>query len=104
MYDKWFIWHFFQSPRVSCYPGCSVEFIHAYACIPLLHQSPDGEPKAVGNGEVVLVDDARVDAGVRRGPLVGREPRHDPRGDGDEDVGEEDVEPDFEGEGVHEGK
>ena len=65
--------------------------------VPLLHKSADGEPEAVGNREVVLVDDPRVDARVRRGPLVRRESRDDPDGDGDEDVGEQDVEPDLHG-------
>ena len=78
---------------------------YAHAHVPLLHESPDGEPKTVLYSEIVFVDDARVwVAGVRRGPLVGREPRDDPGRDGDEDVGEQDVEPDLEGERVHEGK
>ena len=83
-------------------------FIHTAhvltADVPLLHKSPDGEPKAVGNGEVVLVDDASVDTGVRRGPLVGGEARHNPRRDGDQDVGEQNVEPDVEGQRIHEGE
>ena len=79
---------------------------------PLLHERADGEPEAVGDGEVVLVDDGAARsavsavgaAGVRRRPLVRREARHDPRRHRDEHVGEHDVEPDLQRQRVHEGK
>jgi hypothetical protein len=74
------------------------------ASLPLLHERPDSEPEAVWHGEVVLVDDARVHARVRMGPLVRGEPRHDPDRDGHQNIGKQDVEPDLEGKGVHKGK
>ena len=79
-------------------PRCS----HAY--LPLLHESPDGEPETVREGEVILEDEAGVHAGMRMGPLVRRKPRNDPDGDRDEDVCEENVEPDFQGQRIHEGE
>ena len=39
---------------------------------PLLHERAHGEPEAVGEGEVVLDDVARVHARVRGRPLVRR--------------------------------
>ena len=43
-------------------------------------------------------------AGVRGGPLHRGEARHDPDGEGDEEVGEQDVEPYLHSQGVHEGE
>ena len=61
----------------------------------LLHQSPHGEPETVGEGEVVLDHVAGVHTGVRAGPLVGGEPGHYPDCEGDQEVGQQDVEPDL---------
>ena len=69
---------------------------------PLLHESPDGEPETVGQCEVVLEDEACVHAGVRVGPLVRGEPSHDPDGDANQDVREQDVHPDLQSQRVHE--
>ena len=69
---------------------------------PLLHESSDSEPEAVGQGEVVLKDQARVVARVGPGPLVRREPGHDPDGDGDQDVREQNVEPNLQCQWIHE--
>lgn len=72
--------------------------------VPLLHQRPDREPEAVREGEVVLEDEPGVDAGVGAGPLVGGEPGNDPDGQGDQDVGEQYVEPDLQSQRVHKRK
>ena len=55
--------------------------------LPLLHERSDGKPEAVGQREVVLKDEACVVARIGPGPLVRREPCHDPDGNGHEDVG-----------------
>ena len=69
----------------------------------MLHESPDREPETIWQCEVVLIDEpVLVHARVGDGPLVGREPGHDPDGHGHEDVGEQDVHPDLKGEWVHE--
>ena len=53
----------------------------------LLHQRADGEPEAVGQGELVLDYVLRpAVAGVRVVPLIGREPRHHEHRHRDEDV------------------
>ena len=61
-------------------------------------------PEAVGEREVVLQRGAGagVAAGVRRGPLRRGEARHDPDGEGDHEVGKQDVQPDVQGKRVHE--
>ena len=70
----------------------------------LVHQCYYREPKGVGQRKLVL-DDVRVVATrVWVYPLVRREPGHYEHGGGDQDVRGEHVEPNFHGEGRHEGK
>lgn len=70
----------------------------------LLHQRADSEPEAVSERERVDDDAVFERTRVRVLPLVRAQPRDDEDCQGDEGVGREDVEPDVEGEGVHEGK
>lgn len=69
----------------------------------LLHEGADGEPEAVGQGELVLDDlgPGRV-AGMRVVPLVRAEPGDHEHRYRDEDVGGQRVQPDLDRQRVHE--
>lgn len=60
------------------------------------------EPETVGDAELVFDDIRLGEAGMRVVPFVGREPGHDEEREADEEVGGQDVEPDFGSQGVHE--
>ena len=70
----------------------------------MLHQGPDAEPETVEQGELVLDDVAVGIAGVRIVPLVRTEPSEDKQGETDDQVGDQHVDPDVDGEGVEEGE
>ena len=68
----------------------------------LFEQGASNEPEGVGNGELVLHDVWFRVAWVGIVPLVRRKPGHDEHGEAHQDVGSHDVEPDLDGQRVHE--
>ena len=72
----------------------------------LLHEGPDREPEAVGEGEVIFYDKqsglAVACTGTGFAPLVGWEPCHHPYCDRHHDVGPKHVQPDLHSEWVQE--
>lgn len=68
----------------------------------LLHESTDSEPERVGKSEIV-VQELWLGKLRRVGtPFLGAESRHNKKRHGHYDVGGQDVNPYFDGEGVHE--
>ena len=63
----------------------------------MLHERPDGEPEAVGEGELVVDNVGVLVARVLVVPLVRTEPGDDEEDEADDEVRHEHVDPDLEG-------
>jgi hypothetical protein len=69
---------------------------------PLSQESSGDEPEAVGHRELILHDVRFCQTGMRVVPFVGRESGHDEKGEADQDIGGQHVDPNFCCQWIHE--
>lgn len=70
----------------------------------LLHESANGEPKRIGESEIIFESLSLDSTGVRRLPLEGTEPCHHEYRNRHCDVRRQDVQPDLDRQWIHKAK